>query len=133
MTAAHLRSCQNDQMSIVAYTTVMNFLKDYVVEFCRSYFELVRLFGTKKLLGKIDYKLLEAKILLEGHVEEPELGYVYLQRKTNKKYFFRVLDINLVPSKIIQKFIANAAMSDAPKHVKNKFINRNQRYLEVRN
>ena len=78
-------------MSIVAYNAAMNYLKDYVAEFCRCNFELAHLFGTEKFLAKIDYKLLEAEILAEGPINEPMLGYIYLQKKTNKKEFFRVL------------------------------------------
>ena len=98
----------------------MNFLKNYVVEFCRCDFELAHLFGTEKLLEKNNYKLLEAKFLAEGRIEEPVLKYVYLQKKTNKKDFFQVLYKHPVPTKKLQKFISNASKLDASKHVKKK-------------
>ena len=60
-------------------------------------------------------------------------GYVYLQKKTNKKDFFRVLDKHLVPSRFLQKFISNAAKSEAPEHVKTNFMSQLQWYLEVQN
>ena len=97
--AAHFRTRQDIQMSIVAYNSAMSYVKDYVAEFCRCDFELDHLFGTKKFLEKIDYKLPEAKMLVEGPIDEPVLGYVYFQMKTNKKDFFQFLDKHLVPSK----------------------------------
>lgn len=104
-----------------------------MAEFFRCDFELAHLFGTKKFLAKIDYKPPEAKILAEGPIDEPMLGYVYLENKTNKKDFFRFLDKHLVPSKALQKVITNASKSDSPEHVKNQFINQLQWYIEVRN
>lgn len=71
------------------------------------------------------------EILAEGQIDEPMLGYVYMQRKTNKKDFFEVLDKHLVPSKALQKFIKNVAKLDAPENVKTKLISQVQWYLEV--
>ena len=81
------------------------------------------MFGTEKVLAKISCELPEAQFLAEGPIEELKLGYIYLIKKTNKKEFFQVLDKNLVASSILQKFITNAAKSDAPENVKNKCIN----------
>ena len=111
----------------------MNYLKEYFSEFCRCDFELAHLFGTKKLLAKIDYKLPEAETLAEPPIDELVQGYVYLQKNTNKKDFFWVLDKNLIPTRILQKFISNAANADTLEHVKIKFIGQLQWYLEERN
>ena len=61
----------------------MNYLKDYVVEFCRCDFEVAHLIRTEKLLEKIDCKLPEAEILAEEPINEPILGDIYLEKKTN--------------------------------------------------
>ena len=105
-------------MSMAAYSVAICYLKDYVAEFCRCEFELDHLFEIEQFLAKIDYKMPEAEILVEGPIYEPVLGYVYLQ----KKDFFHFLDKHLVPSKALKKFIKNAAKSDALEHVKSKFI-----------
>ena len=122
----------HDKLSIRAYHIVLSFLKDYVVELCRCDFELAHLFGTKKFLAKIYFKLLEEEILDEGPIDESVLGFIYMQKKTNYKDFLRVLDKHLVPSKALWMFINHAAKSDAPEHVKNKFIIQLKWYLEVR-
>ena len=119
----HFQNLQTSQLIIGAYSASINLLKDYVVEFCRFDIELTHLFGTQKVLVKITCELPEAQILAAGPIEEPELGYVYLKKKTNIKYFLRVFDKNLIPSSILQKLITNVAKGDAPEHVKNKFIN----------
>lgn len=89
-------------MSIAAYSVAMNYLKDYVVGFCRCDYKLAHLFRTEKFLAKLDYKLPEVELLAEGPINESVLGYVYFQKKTKTKDFFRVLDKHLVPSKILQ-------------------------------
>ena len=110
----------------------MNLLKDYVAEFCGSDIEFTHLIKTVNLLAKITYELPESQILAEGPIKEPDLGYVCLKKMTNRKEFFRVLDKHLVPSNILQNFIANAAKSDAPDPVKKKFVYHLKWYLEVR-
>lgn len=80
---AHLRSHQNDETNIGAYNVALSFLKDYVAEFSRCDFELAHLFETEKFLANIDFNLPEAELLAEGRIDEPVLGYVYLQKKTN--------------------------------------------------
>lgn len=87
----------------------------------------------KNFLAKIDYKLSIEESLAEGLTDEPVLGYGYMQKKNNKKDFFWVLEKHLVPTRILQKFIANATKSDAPEHVKRKFINQLQWYLDIWN
>lgn len=95
---------QNDQINIVAYISAMNYLKDYVIQFCKCDFKSDHPFGTKKFLAKVDLKLPEAEILAERPIDEHGLGYVYLQKKTNKKDFFRVLDKHLDRPKAFQKW-----------------------------
>ena len=75
-------------MSIDAYSVTMNYLQDYVAEFCRCDFELAHLFGTEYFLANIDYKLPKVEILAEGPIDEPVLGYVYMKKKANKKDLF---------------------------------------------
>lgn len=110
----------------------MNFMKDYVAEFCSFDILFTQLFEIENILAKITYELFEAQILAEGPIEEPELGYVYFKKNTNQKEFFRALEKHLVPSKILHKFITNVSKSDAPEHMKNMFINHLKWYLEVR-
>ena len=106
--ATHLQSHQNDSVSMGAYHTALSFLKDYVAQLWCDY-ELAHLFGTENFLAKIDYVLPEVDLLTEGPIDETMLGFVYKQRKTNKKDFFRVLDEHLVPTKGLQKFISGAS------------------------
>ena len=123
---------QDDDLSMGSYHAALSFLKDYVAEFCRCDFELAHLIRTEKYLVKIDFNLVEAEIMAEGPINEPVLGFVYLQRKTNKKYLCRVLDKHLVPTKVLQNFISRASKSEAPEHVEAKFISRLHWYIEVR-
>lgn len=117
-------------MRITPYSVIMNFIKNYVAEFCQCDFNFTHVFGTEKILAKINYELPEAQVLVKRPIEEPNLGYVYLKKKTNKRDFFRVLEKHLVPSKILYKIIANATKSNAQEHVKNKFHNHLKWYLE---
>lgn len=71
--------------SIRAYNVTINFLKDYATEFHMSDIEFSHLFSTENVLAKITYELHEAQILAEIPIEEPGLGYVYLEKKTNGK------------------------------------------------
>lgn len=66
---AYLRECQTNHSSIRAYSVAINFLKDFVVEFCRPDIEFAQLFGTENVLVKITYELPEAQILAEGPIE----------------------------------------------------------------
>ena len=70
-----------------AYHAALSFLKDNVAEFCRCDYELAHLFGTEDFVAKIDYVLLEAKLLAGGPIHEPVLGFVNTTKKTNKKDF----------------------------------------------
>ena len=88
ITTAHYRSRQNDQLSIRAYSVVINLLKDYVSKFYRSDIEFAHVFRIENMLAKISCELLEAQILSEGPIEEPELGYIYMRKKTNRKDFY---------------------------------------------
>lgn len=84
---AHLRTCQQSQMSTTVNSDSMSYLKDRVAEFCRCDFELVHFFGNEKFLAKIDFKLTEEDILEKGPIDEPVFGYLYLQKNTNMKDF----------------------------------------------
>lgn len=128
---AHFQSVQSYNLNMGAYHSALSFLKDYVVEFCKCDYELPHMLKTDKLLAKIHFKLPEAEILAEGRIDEPVLGFVYDQRKTNQKDFFRVQDKYLVPIKALQKFITRASKSEAPEHVKEKFVSQLQWYIAV--
>lgn len=120
---AHFQTLKIDDTSMGAYHASMNFLRDYVVEFCRCDYELASLNGTQDYVKKIEFVLPEADLLVEGPIDDPVLGFVYKPRSTNKKDFFRVQDKNLVPTKALNKFIGRASRSDAHVQVKDKFIN----------
>lgn len=86
--ATRLKDRQSNESSIGAFNTSLSFLKDYVTEFCRTNVEFSHLFGTENLLAKICIEHPEAQILAECHIEEPEVGFVYLKKKINRKEFF---------------------------------------------
>lgn len=130
--AAYFRENQRDDLSMGAYHVALSFLKDYVAEFSRRDFEVAHLYGTEQFVLKIDFILPEAELLADGPIEEHVLAFVYTTRKTNKKDCFRVLDKHLVPTKALKKFISRASKSDAPEHIKEKFVSQLTWYVEVR-
>lgn len=127
----HFRDRQSSELSIGAYNAAISFPKYYIAEFCRSDIEFAHFFRMENILAKITTKLLKAQILAEGPIKQPELDYFYLKKKTNRKELFRVLDKDLVPIKMLQKFISNAAKRDSSEHVKKKFIDDIRCYIEV--
>lgn len=64
-------------------------MKYYVVEFYRSDAKFFSIFGTGKLFASINIELEEVELLNEGPIKDPELGYVFKKKNSNKKDFFR--------------------------------------------
>ena len=119
---AHFWSIQSNDLSIGAYHSALSFLNNYVAEFYKCDYELAHMFEIEKFLAKINFRLPKVEILAEGPIDEPVLGFVFHQRKTNQNDFFRVQDKHLFPTKTLQKFISWASKSRTPKRLKTKFI-----------
>ena len=116
----HLKDRQSNESSIGPFNIAISFLKDYISKYCRADVEFAHLFRTENLLARNSTELPEAQILTKGPIKEPEFGFVYLKKKINQKEFSRVLDKQLVPTKILQKIITNVAKSESSEHIKKK-------------
>lgn len=85
---APLRYKQDSHVAIGAYSSALNFPKDYVAEFCIADIDFVSLFGTDKLHDPMNIELDEVDLLDEGPIKDPELGYILKRKSSRKKEFF---------------------------------------------
>ncbi|CAH1453729.1 unnamed protein product [Lactuca virosa] len=80
------------------------------------------MFKTEKLLALVDTLLEEIDLLDEGLVSEPELAYIYMNKNSEKKEFFRAWQRHLVHTSVIEKIIAKILKSEGSKQVKEQLI-----------
>ncbi|CAI9261769.1 unnamed protein product [Lactuca saligna] len=106
MIFARLKDKETSKLNIGAYTSALNFLKDYIVEFGRSDVKFAPFFRTKKLLQQVNTELEEVDLLNGDLIIDLKLNYVYqkiIQTKRNsselgkRTWFIPMCFRNLVP------------------------------------
>ncbi|CAH1430066.1 unnamed protein product [Lactuca virosa] len=130
---AHLKDKQDSENNIGAYIATLNLLKDSIAEFGHSDVEFASLFKTEKLLAPVNSELEEIDLLNDGHISEPEHGYIYKKKNLEKKEFFRPGQNHLVHTNVLQKIIAKTTKSDASEQIKQELIKQLSWWIEVRN
>lgn len=132
MIMAHLKDKQDSETSIGAYIVALKFLKDYIAKFGRSDVEFAPLFKTENLLALVDTKMEKIDLLNKCLFPEPELGYIYKRKNSEKKKLFRDRQKHLVHTSVFQKIFPKTAKSHAFEQIKEWLIKQLSWWTEVR-